>query len=310
MSGWFAYFTLCASVGIFGVLTFLPVKPIGKGYFRTIGYIACALALFTASRVRLDMPILEPFLAPLLTVYLLSYVSPSFPRSPDGHVDYAQMGSLDKMGVSDMLFTVWLVLGIAFLTAVLSSLCVSADRTPRLARILHASGAASGFAILSVPSCFLLDQRPVHGAALVCSALVLGLATDTLLLGHWYLNVPNLSFEYLKKCSAALIAAISLRGLTTSWALLSARAEQNNDLVGGFVLNAQGFHADRTAWLMCGARAVIGIATPLILAILAWRCAKIHSNQSATGILYVVLFFVIVGEMIGAYLLGTTGLPL
>jgi hypothetical protein len=47
-----------------------------------------------------------------------------------------------------------------------------------------------------------------------------------------------------------------------------------------------------------------------VLGWLTWETAKIRSTQSATGILYVDFFTVIVGEMLAKYLLMETSLPL
>ena len=48
---------------------------------------------------------------------------------------------------------------------------------------------------------------------------------------------------------------------------------------------------------------------PLVLAAMALHCARQRSNQSATGILYVVVVGTFIGEITGYYLLVTTGLP-
>jgi len=45
---------------------------------------------------------------------------------------------------------------------------------------------------------------------------------------------------------------------------------------------------------------------PAVLAWLTWETAKIQSTQSATGILYVDFFTVVVGEVLAKYLLLAT----
>lgn len=47
-----------------------------------------------------------------------------------------------------------------------------------------------------------------------------------------------------------------------------------------------------------------------MLAYLIWETAKIRSTQSATGILYVDFFTVIVGEVLAKYLLVSQRVPL
>jgi hypothetical protein len=46
-----------------------------------------------------------------------------------------------------------------------------------------------------------------------------------------------------------------------------------------------------------------------VLAFLTWETAKIRSTQSATGILYVDFFAVMVGEVLAKYLLLSTRVP-
>ena len=53
-----------------------------------------------------------------------------------------------------------------------------------------------------------------------------------------------------------------------------------------------------------------GLDVPLFLTLLVRSCVKIESNQSATGILYVEVVFVIIGEAIALHMLVTGGLLL
>ena len=55
-------------------------------------------------------------------------------------------------------------------------------------------------------------------------------------------------------------------------------------------------------------RVLFGLAARL-LSYLTWETAKIRSTQSATGILYVDFFTVVVGEVLAKYLLLATRVP-
>ena len=57
-------------------------------------------------------------------------------------------------------------------------------------------------------------------------------------------------------------------------------------------------------------RLLVGLVAPAVLALLARETAKIRATQSATGILYVDFFTVIVGEVLAKYLLLSTSVPL
>ena len=56
-------------------------------------------------------------------------------------------------------------------------------------------------------------------------------------------------------------------------------------------------------------RVLFGLGGPGLLSFLTWETAKIRSTQSATGILYVDFFTVVVGEMLAKYLLLATRVP-
>ena len=56
-------------------------------------------------------------------------------------------------------------------------------------------------------------------------------------------------------------------------------------------------------------RVLFGLAAPAMLSYLTWETAKIRSTQSATGILYVDFFTVVVGEVLAKYLLLATRVP-
>ena len=53
-------------------------------------------------------------------------------------------------------------------------------------------------------------------------------------------------------------------------------------------------------------RVLFGLAGPALLSYLTWETAKIRSTQSATGILYVDFFTVVVGEVLAKYILLAT----
>jgi hypothetical protein len=148
-------------------------------------------------------------------------------------------------------------------------------------------------------------RNPLLMVALLASALILGWSLVTMLLGHWYLVVPGLSFRHLVVFCQVLLAAVVLRMLTVAASLLS--ASQVDPLVDPhplrMLVGSQGqgmFFWIRLLW---------GLAIPLTLGIMALHCARRRSNQSATGILYVLLVGTIVGEITAYYLMVTTGVP-
>jgi hypothetical protein len=56
-------------------------------------------------------------------------------------------------------------------------------------------------------------------------------------------------------------------------------------------------------------RVLWGLVAPLVLAPFVVKTARMKSNQAATGLLYVGVVFVLVGELLATYLTRRSGLP-
>jgi hypothetical protein len=135
-----------------------------------------------------------------------------------------------------------------------------------------------------------------QGASIINSGLVLGTVFASMLLGHWYLNAPGMSLEPLKKLLAASAIAVSAQalisaiGTATAW---SAQTELSS------------------AWILFVVlRWSFGIFGVLALLCMAWRTLQIPNTQSATGILYVAVIGVFVGELMAALLSAESAIPL
>ncbi len=129
-------------------------------------------------------------------------------------------------------------------------------------------------------------------------ALVLGASAVAMLLGHWYLVAPKLSITYLKVVTIGLIAALLIR----SGFLIEVLLHNQARLEGAYFYQIYGIFLLQ--------RIALGLFLTLVLSVLTYLCVRIRSTQSATGILYVVLVFCLVGEITGAYLFVKTGLLL
>jgi hypothetical protein len=57
-------------------------------------------------------------------------------------------------------------------------------------------------------------------------------------------------------------------------------------------------------------RILTGLGIPLVLSYMIWSTARIGANQSATGLLYVGVVFVIIGEIISKYMFMMAGMPI
>jgi hypothetical protein len=121
----------------------------------------------------------------------------------------------------------------------------------------------------------------------------------TMNLGHWYLVSRSLPFQLLAR-GAALFAglAVARAGLLAGAVAANPRPEGLQALLS----------LDRDA-LFFLFRVVWGIVGPLALSWFIWRTAEMKSNQAATGLLYVALVFVLIGELLASYLTVATGFP-
>ena len=98
-----------------------------------------------------------------------------------------------------------------------------------------------------------------------------------------------------------MVSARSLLGGYTSFLVWRDLAASGTDLLSNFVLITLVFY---------GQRVLFGLVAPLTLSWMIWQTVKIRSTQSATGILYVAVVFVLFGELLSHYLLVSTGYPL
>lgn len=141
---------------------------------------------------------------------------------------------------------------------------------------------------------------------LVAALCLGGIVVSTLLMGHWYLISPKLSFKPLVRGALLFFAAAWLRLIVLAAVLIAF----------GWAAGMPGeVFLDRLfSWNQWGMffllRVFWGIVGPLILSFMVYKTAQIQSNQSATGILYVALVFVLIGELIADYLWALARIPL
>ena len=164
------------------------------------------------------------------------------------------------------------------LALVLQALALSADR-------------ATGMQALTV-------------ASFLTSAILLGGACTAMVLGHWYLILPSMQVSHLQSIVKVHIVSMLMRVVVVAAAVLMAIVTWQPGLGPSFrhyITSAGG--------IFFWQRVLFGLAGPALLSYLTWETAKIRSTQSATGILYVDFFTVVVGEVLAKYLLLATRVP-
>lgn len=279
----FFFFALATVVGTLTTLFWIPEDDLGRGYFQMNALIILGLLSLVMAVVTLH------------------------PFQPFG----------------DSPTTTTAVLWGAFGTAFLYYMAIWRERW-LWARLAAVACLLSCTIALLVAGHFLIDGAglvALHGAvqepgplpyrrflttlALGSSSLLLGWSLVAMLLGHWYLVAPRLTFRHLIIFCWVLLATVVLRLLAVGATLVAAAAVDElvepNPLRMLVSMEGQGmFFWFRLLW---------GLAIPLLLALMSLHCARQRSNQSATGILYVLLVGTFIGEITAYYLAVTTGVP-
>lgn len=131
-------------------------------------------------------------------------------------------------------------------------------------------------------------------AGALSSVALLGSVNLAMLLGHWYLVVRGMAIDPLKRLTIATLAATIVKVLVVTTAI-----------VAGGVWYEVAIRQGIFFWMHAG----WGLLGPLLLYPMVWGTVKIRSTMAATGILYVDVVAVVIGEVLGAWLSAMVHLP-
>jgi hypothetical protein len=131
-------------------------------------------------------------------------------------------------------------------------------------------------------------------AGALASIALLGSVNLAMLLGHWYLVVRGMAIDPLKRLTIATLVATIVRLLVVTAALTAGGAWREIAIRQGI------FFWMRAGW---------GLVGPLLLYPMVWGTVKIRSTMAATGILYVEVVAVVIGEVLGGWLSAIGHLP-
>jgi hypothetical protein len=145
-------------------------------------------------------------------------------------------------------------------------------------------------------------------ASFLSSAALLGSTCTAMILGHWYLVIPSLEVRHLQAIVKVHMASLAVRIAVVGAAVFAGLALWEAGPAAGvgsfrrYITSLDG--------IFFWQRVLFGLAGPAVLSYLTWETARIRSTQSATGILYVDFFTVVVGEVLAKYLVLATRVPL
>jgi hypothetical protein len=135
--------------------------------------------------------------------------------------------------------------------------------------------------------------------AFVPAALVSGSALAGMLLGHWYLVAPNLSFRPLRRAIDIVFIAVALQAAVIVLVVLTSTSTVRSELL---------WSGDAVPfWLLVVGS---GIVFTTGVALLTRHFARIRANQPATAMLYVLIISVVMGVVPAHLLFFVTGAPI
>jgi len=123
-------------------------------------------------------------------------------------------------------------------------------------------------------------------------------------LGHWYLNVHGLPIKHLMNSVNVFWAVLGARAVWDAGMLATGTVMYSGELIPltDFIARSDGF------LLMIGL--FFGTFFPMITLYFVREVLKLKNTQSATGILYVILCSVLLGDLTYKYYLVKFGIPL
>lgn len=150
---------------------------------------------------------------------------------------------------------------------------------------------------------FFSLETVVYPTAFLISSLLLGSVTVGMLIGHWYLIDTGQSLAPFIRTYrffvGSLIAQCVFLALSPVILYLFGTAETT--------IAMQRLWQHHSTLLFT--RAMVGQVAPLVLSWMIWRTLLIPHTMAATGLFYIALLGVFVGEILGRQILALTSLP-
>jgi len=262
-----------AAIGALMPMAFMSVEVIGKMFFRFMSGLAVVLLLLAFWASPFDKMISSEFQSPQRNIVAVVYV----------------------------------LLACSVLLLVIMNLLL-----PRWTKVFLWPAIATGLAAAALlastfPEAQAVTRPPqwINAISFMTSALMLGSVVGTMITGHWYLVNHRLSIQPLRIATRIFIAASAVRFALVVFVLLvlwlDGEPNQAAAIRHLFTFSGEG--------IFFMARLLFGLIAPLIFGYMIWQTVKLHSTQSATGILYAAVVFVILGEAFSKFIYYFMNLP-
>jgi len=203
----------------------------------------------------------------------------------------AAMWTLSSAAVAVYLYTLWTENGMLRSRAYLLGLALGL-----VALIANVT--------LLMPPGFGAVAAIAYGLTAITSALVLGLVSGAMLFGHWYLIDLEMPVDYLR-------TFIRLLGIVLVADLVALGLAIGLPVILGSANSAAAVHELFASHLgLLAVRLILGPIATIVLVWMCWQTLKIPQTMAATGLLYIAVMSVLVGEMLGRFILFRTSIPL
>ncbi len=155
----------------------------------------------------------------------------------------------------------------------------------------------------------LVDSSTTEGFLQLATGSLSAMATGAvagsvglaMVLGHWYLTVPNLSVHHLTRLNRVTIVSMLISLVALGLSML---------VFGDELASAKQPLLSPWGLFNLGARVGVGLALPLLFAWMTAGSLKFKNTRSATGILYASTVLVLIGTAVSISLQDSYGVPL
>jgi hypothetical protein len=144
----------------------------------------------------------------------------------------------------------------------------------------------------------------VYPVSFFLSALLLGSVTVGMLIGHWYLIDTGQTLDPFVRIFKFFVISLAVQSGFSLVGFLSLHFLGTDQSV----VEVERLWTDHSTLLIT--RIVIGYLGPLVLSWMIWRTLLIPHTMAATGLFYIALLGVFVGEILSRQILALTSLPL
>lgn len=150
---------------------------------------------------------------------------------------------------------------------------------------------------------FFSLETLVYPSMFLVSALLLGSVTVGMLIGHWYLIDTGQSLDPFIRIYKFFV--FSLIAQCVLFALFPVLLHFLG--VSSTVKSMEQLWRQHSTLLVT--RVIVGQCAPLVLSWMIWRTLLIPHTMAATGLFYIALLGVFVGEILGRQIIALTALP-